>query len=134
MLIQEEGWRSKPYKCTAGYLTIGVGCNLETNGLCDSAILEQLRYDIIQAKTSAEKICADFWGELNEVRRDVLTAMVFQLGAVGVSKFRATLQALKNGNYDLASEQMLKSKWAKQTPARAKRMANLIKYGVYNND
>lgn len=100
--------------------------------MCDSAILEQLRYDIIQSRASAKQICAGFWNDLNEVRQDVLTAMVFQLGAVGVSKFRATLQALKNCDYNLASEQMLKSKWAKQTPARAKRMANLIKYGVYN--
>jgi lysozyme len=134
MLIQEEDWRNKPYRCTAGYLTIGVGCNLDTNGLCDSAILEQLRYDIIQSRASAEKICTGFWDSLNDVRQDVLTAMVFQIGAVGVSKFKATLQALRTGNYDLASQQMLNSKWAKQTPARAKRMAKLIKYGEYNND
>lgn len=80
------------------------------------------------------QICAGFWDGLNDARQDALICMVFQVGAVGVSKFKATLQALRDGNYDLASNHMLNSKWAKQTPARAKRMANLIKYGVYSNE
>ena len=69
---------------------------------------------------------------MSETRQDALVCMVFQIGAVGVSKFKATLQALESGDYATASRQMLNSKWAKQTPARAKRIANLIKYGVYN--
>jgi GH24 family phage-related lysozyme (muramidase) len=31
--IDFEGLRLKPYTCPAGYLTVGVGRNLETNGL-----------------------------------------------------------------------------------------------------
>lgn len=32
-LIRDEGLRLKPYRCTADKLTIGVGRNLEDNGI-----------------------------------------------------------------------------------------------------
>ena len=34
-LIVHEGLRLKPYKCPAGYLTIGVGRNVETNPITE---------------------------------------------------------------------------------------------------
>ena len=38
-LILHEGLRLKPYRCTAGKLTIGVGRNLETKGLSEEEAL-----------------------------------------------------------------------------------------------
>ena len=32
-LKQDEGWRLKPYRCTAGKLTIGYGRNIEDKGI-----------------------------------------------------------------------------------------------------
>ena len=53
--------------------------------------------------------------------------MVFQLGRTGVKKFRNMWKALSEHNYIGASFEMLDSKWAKQTPNRAKDMADQMK-------
>ena len=53
--------------------------------------------------------------------------MVFQLGKNGVSKFKNMWKALSELNYVGASYEMLDSRWAKQTPNRAKAMAKTMK-------
>jgi lysozyme len=53
----------------------------------------------------------------------LVTEMVYQMGATGTSKFTNTLQAIKDKDYAQAAIEMLDSKWAKQTPKRAARMA-----------
>ena len=53
----------------------------------------------------------------------LVTEMVYQIGAKGTSKFTNTLQAIKDKDYAQAAIEMLDSKWAKQTPKRAARMA-----------
>jgi lysozyme len=52
--------------------------------------------------------------------------MVFQLGKTGVSKFRNMWKALQQNppQYSVAASEMLDSRWAKQTPNRAKEMSN----------
>lgn len=53
----------------------------------------------------------------------LVTEMVYQMGTTGTSKFVKTLQAIKDKDYAQAAIEMLDSKWAKQTPRRAARMA-----------
>ena len=54
--------------------------------------------------------------------------MAFQLGRTKLAKFKKMFAHLKNKRYDLASEEMLDSLWAKQhTPARANRLAEQMK-------
>lgn len=67
--------------------------------------------------------------EISEEGQDIITEMVFQLGGNGVSKFKMMWEALKASppNYKEASVQMLDSRWAKQTPNRAKEMAEHMK-------
>jgi lysozyme len=57
--------------------------------------------------------------------------MSFQLGVDGLLGFKNTLKLVEQGNYESAAENMLKSLWAKQTPARAKRMSDQMKTGVW---
>lgn len=56
----------------------------------------------------------------------VIAAMVFQLGYQGTSKFKRALAAVNAGEYAVASDEMLDSKWARQTPNRAQAMAALM--------
>ena len=57
----------------------------------------------------------------------VISAMCFQLGLPSCGRFKLFHQAIRDRQYQLASEEMLDSKWAKvDTPARARRMADLI--------
>ena len=57
----------------------------------------------------------------------VIIEMVFQLGIGGVSKFKKMWKALKQNDYQIASEEMLDSKWAKQTPKRAEELSSVMK-------
>ena len=59
--------------------------------------------------------------------RDVIYEMCYQLGVTGVSKFKKTLAYIENSEYKMASKEMLDSKWARQTPNRAKRLSDIIK-------
>lgn len=131
MLIQDEGFQNRMYTCPRGKLTIGVGFNLEANGLCDEAIFVQLRHDIAKSQGSAEKVVGPVWKEMDEVRQDVLTSMVFQMGAGGFAKFTDTIAAVREKKWAEAANHMLNSRWAKQTGKRARRLAEMMEKGEY---
>jgi lysozyme len=50
--------------------------------------------------------------------------MTFQMGPAGVGKFKNMLIALQNQSYAEAAAEMLDSRWAKQTPNRAKKLSS----------
>lgn len=120
------------YTCPAGKLTIGVGLNLEANPLCDHAISIQLDHDIAKATEGAKSILREDWDKLNDVRQEVLTQMVFQMGVTGVKGFRNALRCIREGNFQQAGTHMLASKWARQTPVRAKRLIKAMRQGNYD--
>lgn len=61
------------------------------------------------------------------VQRVVLN-MLFNMGIVRLLKFEEFLRFLKDDNYEMASEEMLDSVWAKkQCKRRAVRLSNIIK-------
>lgn len=125
-LLVDEGLRLKPYRCTAGKLTIGVGRNLEDKGISAAEALGLLDNDI-----------DEFWKQLTsslpwvltapEVVQEVLLNMAFNLGVPGLLKFKETLRLLQAGEYSLAAGAMLDSKWAKQVGPRAERLSHRIK-------
>jgi lysozyme len=55
--------------------------------------------------------------------------LAYQLGLTGVSQFQKMWMALSNGDFGLAAKEMLNSKWAKQTPNRAKRHVEQMERG-----
>jgi len=128
-VAREEGFRSHPYRCSEGYLTVGYGTNLDA-GLSREEAALLLRYRLDRA--AAEVARALPWsGGLDEVRRGVLTAMAYQLkgGIAGLLKFKGTLGAVQRGDWDAAARGMLGSLWARQTPARARRTAEAMRSG-----
>ena len=131
---QHEGYRNKVYLDTLGKRTVGVG------HLCvedfweddkeyeEKFLMEILQKDLQQAIRGARSLmekhdCAD----IDEQAEEILIEMVFQLGMTGVSKFKNMWKALAELNYVGASYEMLDSRWAKQTPNRAKAMAKTMK-------
>lgn len=146
-LILNEGLRLNPYRCTAGKLTIGVGRCLDTNPLTQEEIdfighdctekpitKEQafylLRHDIDKVKKQLDKNLP-WWKNLNEDRRYVLIDMCFQLGLNGLLKFKKMLSYLSTGFFKQAADELMDSKYARQTPARAERNRYCIINGVY---
>ena len=131
---KHEGYRNKVYLDTLGKRTVGVG------HLCvedfweddkeyeESFLMEILEKDLQEAIRGAKELmeehgCAD----IDDRAEEILIEMVFQLGRTGVSKFKNMWKALSEHNYVGASFEMLDSRWAKQTPNRAKNMADQMK-------
>lgn len=124
----EEGLRLKPYKCSEGFTTIGIGHNLDAKGISQAVADLMYKEDEREAIGQAKTLVRDF-NALSDNRKIVLVSMVFQLGLRGVKAFKNTLAAINNKAFDLAAIEMLDSKWARQTNARAKRAAKMMKDG-----
>ncbi len=126
---ESEGYSSKAYRCSEGKLTIGYGRNLEGKGISNKEANRLLSNDLQEIKTSLVRI--GWYKKLNVARKDVIIEMTYQLGLSGVSKFRMMIESIIAGNFTLAAEEMLDSKWARQTPLRAKRLSLQMKRGLY---
>lgn len=129
-LIKHEGLRLWPYKDTVGKLTIGVGRNLEDIGISKDEAFLLLKNDIAQAQWLCKKEFT-FWDKLNEPRQDVMTMLVFNMGLAKVKEFLNTLGAISVGNFDLAADELLRSKWAEQVGKRAKDLSEILRSGQY---
>lgn len=124
-----EGERLKPYRCTAGKLTIGVGRNLDDRGITREEAAFLLENDIKRGE--AELLRALPWvGQLDEVRQRVLLDMVFNMGLAGVLAFKNTLATIQAGDYQRAASMMLDSKWARQVGQRAERLSRMMATGM----
>lgn len=127
-IVRHEGLRLKPYKDSLGYLTIGVGRCLDTNGITKDEAFYMLDNDISRVKREVAKEFPWIIG-LDETRQEVLYEMCFQLGINRMSLFKRMIAALRDGRYDDAAEEMLDSGWHKQTPKRCEEMALIMKRG-----
>lgn len=125
-LIRDEGFRSKPYKCTAGKLTIGVGRNIEDNGITEDEAMYLLENDIASCIKQLTAKLSWYTSKPDAVQR-VLTNMCFNLGISKLMSFKKTLSLIELGKYKEASVQMLNSLWARQVGERAIRLSNILK-------
>jgi len=132
ILKREEGFVPTAYQDHLGFWTIGYGRLIDKKrggGISEEEGLYLLRNDI--ARKRKEIVSALPWFEsLDEVRQTVIQCMAFQLGISGLLSFRKTLEAVRTGDYTLAAKGMRASKWARQTPGRANRMADAMEWGV----
>jgi lysozyme len=123
-----EGERLKPYRCTAGKLTIGVGRNLEDRGITRDESAMLLANDIADMERELQR-ALPWVARLDEVRARVLVDMAFNLGIVGLLAFKRTLATVEAGDYQQAATMMLDSKWAKQVGGRAERLSRMMATG-----
>ena len=132
LLKKHEGLRLKPYHCSAGKLTIGIGRNLEAVGISEAEANLMLANDI----TRIEKEAVDnlpYFNSLSVTRQDVVLSMIFNLGLAGFLKFKNLNTALTYGNFKLAAQEMIKSSWYRQVGARADELAFMMEYDIYRS-
>lgn len=122
----EEGKRLKLYRCTAGKLTIGIGHNIEDNGISEAACELIFAEDMQEVVTDLRRIFPDFDGLPGNIQI-VLCDMRFQLGANRFRGFKNMIAAVKAGNWLEMSKQMQDSNWYKQVPNRAARCLTLVR-------
>ena len=118
MLIKHEGIRVHPYKCSEDKLTIGIGRNLEANGISEEEAMYLLNNDINRVIANLDKIFPA-WKVMPSKARLVCIDMSFQMGITGFMNFRRTRALMEMGAWLEASEELLRSKYAVQTPNRA---------------
>jgi lysozyme len=132
LLKRHEGYRGKPYLCSADKLTIGYGRNLDDVGISEAEAEWLLRRDI--DKATVQLATEPYWTGLDDVRRAVLQDMVVNLGWAGFSKFLRFRAALAARQYDRARDEMIDSAWRRQVPTRAKRLAGMMQTGLWPRD
>jgi lysozyme len=134
----EEGWKEHPYRCSEGYPTVGYGFKIGEKDwpipyfslpkVAGDAWLAELLNDI------AYKLSNYTWyKQLNEPQRAVLISMVYQMGMSGVLKFKKMITALEQQDYVTAANEMLDSRWARQTENRANRHAIQLQSGDWHS-
>ena len=128
---QHEGYRNKVYLDSLGKRTVGVGHLCvedfweDNKEYSEEMLMKILKDDLKNAIQGAEELCSDC-PDLKDLAKEIIVEMIFQLGKTGVSKFRNMWKALKKNppQYGVAASEMLDSRWAKQTPNRAKEMSD----------
>lgn len=139
-LKKDEGFRASVYDdatgkpiipgtTVIGFPTIGYGSmvSADRGGKIPERIAEEwLHY--VAMNHWCELTAKHTWllEQPEEVQR-ALGNMAYQLGAVGLCKFKLMLAALAIGDRKLAANEALNSTWARQTPERAQRVAALIR-------
>ena len=169
-LILHEGSRLKPYKCTAGKWTIGVGHNLDANWISseilnewlvendfyslslfieeypehEQKVLFVLLQEVGISKEIEKKLLLEdiqiVWDEAEQVfgkafikysdaRQRAILDMIFNLGLGRFLKFKKTVQAIKDQDWDEAAKEAQDSSWFRQVGSRAKTVTDLLQKG-----
>ena len=132
MLKRQEGISKWAYEDHLGYVTVGVGRCLDPEkglGLSDDEIDYLLRNDILRCYQELNVF--SWFHDLDEVRQHAIVSMLFQLGLPKFLEFKKTLAFLAEDKYSQAAEEMLNSKWARQTPNRAREISYMVETAQY---
>ena len=133
-ITRHEGIRRCVYEDQYGNPTIGVGHKLHKPVPADlcwgiAKIAAVLALDIEHARGNAiHDLGEEAWSRTPPAQQDVLTEMAFQLGGTGLMRFKKMLAAVRSADFETASEELLDSRLARQTPKRAKELACLMRF------
>lgn len=131
MIRAHEGCKLQMYMCPSGANTIGYGHNLDAKPIRQEVAELILDHDIEDAMQDAIALSGDLWWRLSDVRRSVLVNMALNLGRGGLSGFINMFGAMRRGNYYIASQEMLDSRWATQVGHRSAELAHMMHSGEW---
>ncbi len=132
---RHEGCVLKPYRDSLGFYTVGIGHRLTAyemaaykGGITKEEAEEIFQEDLAAAKAAVARALP--WSRsMPPSIQDVLVEMCFQLGIMGLLKFRRFLDALRRSDLRQAVLEMLDSQWHRQTPGRCEELAALVMNG-----
>ena len=132
MLKRHEGVKSHIYKCSAGYESIGVGRNISKSGLglSEDEVDYLLESDISRV---IKELSSEYpwFSSLDDVRKDAMIDISFNLGATRLRGFKRALAAMEVADYTTASLEFLDSKWSRDVKGRSTELAYMIEMGEY---
>ena len=122
---ESEGFVEHVYNDSLGIPTIGYGFAIK-DLILDEDIAEEILLRKVKALALRVQNKFDWFNTAPDIIKEVVIEMCYQLGLGGFSKFKKTISYLEKENYLEASKEMLASKWAKQTPNRAKKLSKIV--------
>ena len=148
-LVKHEGLRLQVYQDTLGIDTIGIGRNLKDRGIskkeleeldiptidhvyeygiteADAMLLAENDVQIVEEELLRAHPCVE---DLDAVRQLVLVDMAFNMGVPRLCKFVKMWNAIHEKKFDIASKEMLDSRWANQVKSRRVKLANMMPTG-----
>ena len=132
MLKRHEGVKSHVYLCSAGYETIGVGRNISKSGmgLSDDEVDYRLENDIVRV---IKELSSEYpwFKDLDDVRKDAIIDIGFNLGATRLRGFKRALAAMEVADYTTAAKEFLDSKWSRDVKGRATELCYMVETGNY---
>lgn len=130
VLRHHEGLSLVEYVCPTGHKTIGYGHKLDMGESIPHITMAGaealLKFDVSRARDSARKVYSPIYDTLPPNAQDALIHMAYQLGSTGLGKFKKLKQAIVSSDWSSAGRECLSSKWAQQTPTRARFCASLF--------
>ena len=122
---RHEGYRKSVYKDHLGNDTIGYGFLVSALGL-DEDVCDIILERKLEKNKKILRRRLPFWNNIPKEAQDVLEEMFYQLH-YKLFKFSKTLKYVEEARWIMASKEMLDSRWAKQTPNRANRLADIVR-------
>lgn len=141
-ITNNEGRRKNPYKCPAGFNTIGVGWNMDAHPLpapmqsyldehgeiTEEMIDNLIEISILSATSDCEDLFPDF-DNFSDTRRMALIDFLFNLGKKKAMQFTKSIHKINIGHWQDAANAMRESLWAKQVKNRAVIVTAMIEEG-----
>mgnify|MGYP002265525811 CR=1 FL=1 len=133
---RDEGFRARPYRCPMDRWTIGYGTTYLFTGRgfrpvtpetpeATRIIAELHLISAVNKAINEAQTFVDNFKTRSSIRQCVLTMMAYQLGGAGLHKFKKTKAYIEALEFKKAANEMLDSKWARQTFSRAERTADI---------
>ncbi|MGA1600005.1 MAG: glycoside hydrolase family protein [bacterium] len=126
---RHEGFSPTVYRCPSGKQTIGYGRLIESPGGLSKNEAEILLHNDLHRIQRELYAHLPWMPQLSAIRQEVLLEMAYQLGVSGLLKFKKTLREAQRGSWQECALEMLDSRWARQTPGRAKELAEMMRTG-----
>lgn len=133
----DEGVKYKVYLDTEGLPTVGIGhlilpTDLEYGKPLGYSITENRAYELFNDDLDvAIDECKVLYGAYFDIFptevKEILVNMMFNMGRPRLSKFKNFNAALKEEDWNNAADEMIDSKWYRQTKGRAERLVERMR-------
>jgi lysozyme len=126
-LIEHEGIKYKPYLDTKNKITIGIGRNLTDRGMSKDEVIILFNNDLDLVISQLSNY--DWYNKLDDIRKYVLIDMCFNMGIDKILGFKDMITYLEQSNYSKAADEILSSKFARDTKSRAIDLFKIMRSG-----
>ncbi len=133
LLKFEEGFRSKPYYCSEGFPTVGIGKKIGPKNapldlyqftVPEEVALEWVGVEVCELLKVLNK--EEWFMALSSDNKSIILSMAYQIGITGLFKFKRMIAALSIGDFEEAVIEAKDSLWYRQTKSRAVRHCRVL--------